>query len=74
MIKINAENYDYVIDGYISNINISKSNKNNMNTLVNGRVVTNQSVNRAIKDAYHTVLADNKYPIVVFETSIRILR
>ena len=65
MIKINAENYDYVIDGYISNINISKSNKNNMITLVNGRVVTNQNVNRAIKDAYHTVLADNKYPIVV---------
>ena len=65
MIKINAENYDYVIDGYISNINISKSNKNNMITLVNGRVVTNQNINRAIKDAYHTVLADNKYPIVV---------
>ncbi len=65
MIHINAENYDYVIDGYISNLNISKSNKNNMITLVNGRVVSNQNVNRAIKDAYHTVLADNKYPIVV---------
>ncbi len=65
MIKINAENYDFVIDGYVSNINISKSNKNSMITLVNGRVVSNQNVNRAIKDAYHTVLADNKYPIVV---------
>ncbi len=65
MIKISAENYDYIINGYVSNINISKSNKNNMITLVNGRVVTNQSVNRAIKDAYHTVLADNKYPIVI---------
>ena len=65
MIKISSENYDYVIDGYISNLNISKSNKNNMITLVNGRVVTNQSVNRVIKDAYHTVLAENKYPIVV---------
>ena len=65
MIKISAENYDYVIDGYISNLNISKSSKNNMITLVNGRVVTNSSVNRVIKDAYHTVLAENKYPIVV---------
>ena len=36
-----------------------------MITLVNGRVVTNPSVNRVIKDAYHTVLAENKYPIVV---------
>ena len=65
MIHINGENYDYTIDGYISNLNVSKSSKNNMITLVNGRVVTNQSVNRVIKDAYHTVLAENKYPIVV---------
>ena len=36
-----------------------------MITLVNGRVVSNLSVNRTIKDAYHTVLAENKFPIVV---------
>jgi DNA mismatch repair protein MutL len=36
-----------------------------MITIVNGRVVFNQSVNRNIKDAYHTVLAENKFPIVV---------
>ena len=65
MIKIEAENYDYVINGYVSNLNISKSTRSNMITLVNGRVVVNQNVNRVIKDAYHTVLADNKYPIVV---------
>lgn len=65
MIKINAENYDYTINGYISNLNLSKSNRNSMITIVNGRVVTNQSVNRTIKDAYHTVLAENKFPIVV---------
>lgn len=65
MIKINNENYDYEINGYISNLNISKSNRNNMITLVNGRVVSNKEVNRTIKDAYHTVLAENKFPIVV---------
>lgn len=65
MIKIDAENYDYIIHGYISNLNISKSNRNYMITLVNGRVVSNLSVNRTIKDVYHTVLAENKFPIVV---------
>ena len=65
MIKIEAENYDYIINGYISNLNLSKSNRNSMITLVNGRVVSNQSVNKTIKDAYHTVLAENKFPIVV---------
>ncbi len=65
MIKIESENYDYIIKGYISNLNISKSNRNSMIILVNGRVVSNISVNRTIKDAYHTVLAENKFPIVV---------
>ncbi len=65
MIQIKAENYDYIICGYVSNLNISKSNKSNMIILVNGRVVNNIEVNRTIKDAYHTVLAENKYPIVV---------
>ena len=65
MIKIEAENYDYIINGYISNLNLSKSNRNSMITLVNGRVVSNQSVNRTIKDAYHTVLAETKFPIIV---------
>ena len=65
MIKICGENYDYTINGYISNLNISKSNKNNMITIVNGRVVSNSLVNKTIKEAYHTVLAENKFPIVV---------
>lgn len=65
MIEIKGENYDYSIYGYISNLNVSKSNRNNMITFVNGRVVTNQSINRTIKDAYHTVLAENKFPVVV---------
>lgn len=65
MIKISGENYDYTINGYISNLNISKSNRNNMITIVNGRVVSNASVNKTIKEAYHTILAENKFPIVV---------
>lgn len=65
MIKISAENYDYTINGYISNLNLSKSNRNSMITIVNGRVVSNISVNKTIKEAYHTVLAENKFPIVV---------
>lgn len=65
MLKIDGENYDYTISGYVSNLNIQKSNKNSMITLVNGRVVSNASVNRTIKDAYHAILAENKFPVVV---------
>lgn len=65
MLEVSGENYDYIIKGYISNINVSKSSRNSIITLVNGRVVSNVNVNRTIKDAYHTILADNKFPIVV---------
>src|SRR5574344_109348 len=49
MIEVNGENYDYIIKGYISNINVSKSSRNTMIILVNGRVVNNINVNRTIK-------------------------
>ena len=67
MIEISGENYDYVIKGYVSNLNINKSNRNDMIILVNGRVVNNINVNRTIKDAYHTVLAENRFPVVVIQ-------
>ena len=65
MLEIKGENLDYEIYGYISNININRSNRNSMITLVNSRIVENAYVNRIIKEAYHTVLAENKYPIVI---------
>lgn len=65
MEHIKGENDDYLIEGYVSNINVSKSTKRDMITLVNKRVVNNQYLNKVIKEAYHTYLAENKYPIVV---------
>lgn len=65
MIPIEGSNLDYEIKGYISNININKSTKNNITTLVNGRIVTNAYLMRIIKDAYHTYLAENRYPYIV---------
>ena len=65
MVHIKGSNYDYEIDGYITNINIQKSTRSGMITLVNNRVVQNNTLNRIIKDAYHTFLAETKYPVVV---------
>ena len=65
MVHIKGSNYDYEIDGYITNINIQRSTRSGMITLVNNRVVQNNTINRIIKDAYHTFLAETKYPVVV---------
>ncbi len=65
MVHIKGENLDFQIDGYVSNINISKSIKKDMTILVNGRIVNNSYLNKIIKEAYHTFLAETRYPYVV---------
>ena len=65
MIKINASSEDYDIDGYICKPSILKSNRNHMTTIVNGRIVKNIELNKAINDGYYTYKPDIKYPIVV---------
>lgn len=65
MVQISGSNLDYEINGFISNISINKSNKSAMLTLVNGRIVNNSYLNKIIHEAYHTFLAENKYPYCV---------
>lgn len=65
MLEIKATNDDYEIFGYITLPEVGRSNRNHMITLVNGRVVKNVELNRAINDGYHTYKPDNQYPVVV---------
>lgn len=65
MIYIKEENEDYEIDGYISLPEVTRRTKNNMITLVNGRVIKNYELNNTINEAYHTFKEDSRYPIVV---------
>ncbi len=70
MIEVKGSTDDYDMEGYICKPEILKSNRNHMITIVNGRVVKNNDLNRAINDAYYTYKPDIKFPIVVlkFET------
>ena len=65
MLEVKNENSDYEIDGYISMPEITRSNRNHMITLVNGRVIKNYELNRIINDSYHTYKEDTRYPVVV---------
>lgn len=65
MVPIKGENSDYEISGYISLPEVHRSSRNNMVTIVNGRVVRNADINRIINDAYHSYKPDNRYPITV---------
>ena len=65
MVEVSASDTDYEISGYISLPEVHRSSRNTMITLVNGRVVRNQELNRVINDSYHSYKPDNRYPIVV---------
>lgn len=65
MLEIKGLNDDFEIKGYICKPEILKSSRNHLITFINGRVVKNNDINRAINDAYYTYKPDGKYPIVV---------
>ncbi|MBP3635782.1 MAG: DNA mismatch repair endonuclease MutL [Bacilli bacterium] len=70
MLEVSGENNDYEVYGYISLPEITKSNRNHIITIVNGRVVRNSELNRVINDAYHKYKFDNRYPIVVLKIDV----
>ena len=65
MVNIKGENNDYEVEGYITLPEVHRSSRNNMITIVNGRVVKNAELNKRINDSYHSYKPDNRYPIVV---------
>ena len=65
MIKINAENSDYEINGYISYPEVNRASRNFITMFVNGRYIRNNSIIKTILEAYHTYLGIGRNPIVV---------
>ena len=70
MVNVKGENDDYVISGYISYPELTRSNRNSITTLVNGRVIKNNELNKIIIDSYHTYMPEGKYPIVVLNIEV----
>ncbi len=70
MIEVSGENDDYYIHGYISYPEMTKSNRSAITTLVNGRVIKNNDLNKTITDSYHTYIPKDKFPIIVLNIEV----
>jgi len=70
MIKIDGENRDYRISGYVSYPEIARSTRSVITTLVNGRVIKNNDLIKTILDSYHTYIPESKCPIVVLNIEV----
>lgn len=70
MIPISDENDDYYIHGYISYPEVTKGNRNSITTLVNGRVIKNNELNKCIVDCYHTYIHKDRYPVIILNIDV----
>ena len=70
MCKIQGENDDYEISGYISYPEINRSSRNYITLLVNKRNVRNNDIIRTIHETFHTYLPKDKYPIVILDIKV----
>ena len=70
MVEVKGENNDYIVSGYISYPEVTRTSRNVITTLVNGRVIKNNELNRVILDSYHTYAPPDKFPIVVLNIEV----
>ncbi|GAA0461832.1 DNA mismatch repair endonuclease MutL [Alkalibacillus silvisoli] len=67
MLEVNTSSLDYKVKGYIGKPEITRSNRNYISLIVNGRFVKNYMINKAILDGYHTFLPIGRYPIIALQ-------
>ncbi|AKG73822.1 DNA mismatch repair endonuclease MutL [Salinicoccus halodurans] len=66
-VRVEAEDADFKITGYAIRPEVNRSNRNYINLSVNQRHIRNFKLSQSILGAYHTLLAKDKYPIVIID-------
>ncbi|PZD93637.1 DNA mismatch repair endonuclease MutL [Paenibacillus sambharensis] len=67
MLAVSGDHPDYELMGYISKPELTRSNRNSITVIVNGRYIRSFVLNQAIMQAYHTLLPINRFPVAVLE-------
>ena len=70
MVPVEYQKESVKISGYASKPAVSRATKSAINFFVNGRYVVSPLLYKAIKEAYHTILPDDRYPIAVINIEI----
>ncbi|WP_268623385.1 DNA mismatch repair endonuclease MutL [Paenibacillus alvei] len=70
MLQVKGEHLDFEVQGYIGKPELTRSNRNAMSWMINGRYVRSFPLNQAILRAYHTFLPINRYPMLVLHVTM----
>lgn len=66
-IEINEEDFDYKLKGYMIQPQYTRATRNAINIFMNGRMVRPYKIQKAVVDAYHDFIPNDRYPIVVLD-------
>ncbi|MFC4809487.1 DNA mismatch repair endonuclease MutL [Paenibacillus sp. GCM10023250] len=67
MLPVEGDHPDYELRGVISKPEQTRSNRNGITIVVNGRYIKSFVLNQAMMQAYHTLLPINRFPLAVLE-------
>lgn len=70
LLPVSYEKNDRKISGFIGEPTISRGNRNFENYFINGRYVKNNTVSKAIEDAYKDFTMQHKYPFTVLHIEV----
>jgi len=71
LVRIDYEDFDVQIRGYVSKPSLVRKDKSMQTFFVNGRLIENDEIDRAIYDAYKSLLFVNKHPVVVLALKVK---
>ncbi|WP_261806886.1 DNA mismatch repair endonuclease MutL [Lapidilactobacillus luobeiensis] len=65
LLPVHNKNLDFELNGYISRPAVTRSSKNYLSFLINGRYIRNYQLNKALIKGYGSKLMVGRYPVVV---------
>ncbi|TCT26686.1 DNA mismatch repair protein MutL [Melghiribacillus thermohalophilus] len=67
MVAVKSETLDFTIDGFVAKPEVTRSNRNYISTIINGRYIKSHLLNKAVIEGYSTLLPIGKYPLAVLQ-------
>ncbi|CAH0346099.1 DNA mismatch repair endonuclease MutL [Bacillus sp. CECT 9360] len=65
MVPVEGSSLDYTVKGFIALPEITRTSRNYMSTMINGRFIKNFALTNSILDGYHTLLPIGRFPIAL---------
>ncbi|MBO9607827.1 MAG: DNA mismatch repair endonuclease MutL [Paenibacillaceae bacterium] len=70
LVKVEGENLDFGLTGYVSRPELTRSNRSAVTAIVNGRYIKNFALAGAVLNAYRTLLPLHRFPLAILQLTM----